>query len=93
MTHQEGTNNGFLTSVAVTYLAPGTTEAPANRSDTGHSLEIGLESARAGLNYNPVLRNPLVAFSLVADTSVLGDKWMCTFHGWVSFTDRHSKIQ
>lgn len=41
MTHQEGTENWFSTSVAVTYVAPGTTEGPADRGDAGRSLAPG----------------------------------------------------
>lgn len=41
MTNQECAKNWFLTRVTVTYLAPGTTQASANRSDTGHSTAPG----------------------------------------------------
>lgn len=41
MTNPEGAKNRFLTSVTVTYLAPGTAKAPANRSDAGHPAGPG----------------------------------------------------
>lgn len=55
-TNQEGAENWFLTSVTVTYLAPGTAQAPASRSEAGHSagprptVKIGPESGRVKLN-------------------------------------------